>query len=186
MDVNPPLLMYAETPHGLRQKLFFDFTPVMDGDWCRWLRLTCARVILTAADGGEGALMYGAGVKLYHGDEWSNPRLPSTATVNDKLHTCLSLFDERRAAGVPCVRSCTGARRVGRGRLQRKLGKAFCYNLSLALPTHVSTASHAAQTHTSCHHPADAALSCFIAPSPSPSPSPVTRDRGPGLPRAAI
>lgn len=124
LGCDPPLT-YAETPHGLSQNLFFDFSLVMDGDWCRWLRLTCARVILTAADGGEGALMYGAGVKLYHGDEWSNPRLPSTATVNDKLHTCLSLFDERLAAGVPCVRSCTGAQRIGRGDCKENWAKLF-------------------------------------------------------------
>lgn len=97
---------------------------------------------------GGWRLIYDASVKLYHSDKWSDPLLPilqpwwmtnyilvSHCLMNIKCQVCGMCM-------CVCVRVC----RVQAERLQRKLGKAFCYNLSLALHR-----SHPRQhSHTYC------------------------------------
>lgn len=109
------------------------FNLLMDDDVSHWLRLTCLWVILTVTEGGRG-------VDVRHISQtpswwWmersSTPcrRPHSTAIVNDKLHTCLSLFNEHQ---VPRVRLCARVQASGR-EIAKKIGWSFCYNLNLAL-----------------------------------------------------
>lgn len=176
------------------------FNLLTDDDLCHWLRLTCPWVILTMTEGGKGVwcmmhqsnfitVMNGA-IRLslppplfYSHAEMTNYTLVSHCLMNIKCQVCDVCV---------CVRTC----RDRAERLQRKLGKAFCYNLSLTSfhrshpcqHSHTYGADFHTHTHTFAHilpatYWADAALSCFIALSLSLSPSPVTQGRDPSCHR---
>ena len=120
---------------------------------------------------------------FYSHAEMTNYTLVSHCLMNIKCQVCDVCV---------CVRAC----RDRAERLQRKLGKAFCYNLSLTSfhRSHPRQHSHTygtdfhTHTHTFAHilpatYWADAALSCFIALSLSLLPSPVTQGRDPSCHR---
>lgn len=150
-------------------------------------------------EGWDGALMYDAWVQLYHGDEWSDPLLPAAVPILQPwwmtnyplVSHCLMNIKCQVCDVCVCVCVCARPCKDQAERLQRKLGKAFCYNLS---PTHVSIATHILYrlthtyicTHTACH--VLSRCSSFLLYCPIPVPISLPGDSGPGpeLPQAPI
>lgn len=127
---------HTEMPDGCSRTLFFLFclfvcflNSLMDDDLSHWLRLTCLWVILTMTEGGRGVDIWCISLTLsWWWMEWSSSpcRRPySTAMLNDKLHTCLSLFNEHQVPSVWCVCLCARVRAYmqGSGReIAKKIG----------------------------------------------------------------
>lgn len=120
---------HTEMPRGCSWTLLFFcfvfFIFLMDDDLSCWLWLTCLWVILTMTEGGSGVDIRCISQTLLR---WWMKRSSSpchcpysTAMVNDKLHTCLSLFNEHQVPSVWCV--CLCARVQGSGKeIAKKIG----------------------------------------------------------------
>lgn len=149
---------------------------LIDDDSSHYMQPTGLWVILTVTEGGRGVDLQCTSQTLsWWWMEQPSPccRLHSAATVNDKLHTCLSLFNEHQVCVMFCV--CVCMQEVGRENWVKLF--VIIWVPHLIVTTHVSTTTHCApssrHTHTHAHihlhtyqpamHWSNAALSCFIA-----------------------
>lgn len=185
--------------------LFFCFfcflNLLMDDNLSPCLRLTCLWVTLTLTEVGK--LIYGASLKLYHGDEWRDPLLRAAAPVLQPwwmtnytlVSHCLMNVKCQVCDVCVCARALLGS---GKEIAMENWVKALCYNLSLAFK-HRShprqhdrtycTDSHTHPyicTHTACH--VLSRCSSFLLYCSIPVPISLPGDWGPGpeLPQAPI
>lgn len=137
----------------------------------------------------EGTLIY---IYIYISQTLS--RWSEATLVNEKWHTCLSLFNEHKVPSVWCVcfmHVCAGTRQ----RDGRENGVKLFVIISVlhfVVPTHVSIATHTVQTgactcictHTACHVLSRCSSSLFYCSIPVPIS--LLSGRDPSLPQAAI
>lgn len=185
LQTNDLAWMWIRPPHRnaprLQSDLFFFYLLMVD-DLSHWLQLTCLW--------GHPYIWCIIQTSWWWMQRSSSPSrcLCSTAGMNDKLHTWLSLFNEHQVTSVWCVCLCVQG---SDGENAKKMLFVIIWVLQFIVPIHVSIATHTTETHTHltfahilpAMYWADAALFCFIALSPSVLPSPVPQDRDPSCHR---